>query len=136
MALVFIPTMMQNLTDGTAQVQIEGRTVRAIINHLEERFPGMKERLFQDGDIRPDIAVAVDGEVSFDLTDRVNDDSEVHFVPPISGGCGMRNAECGMRNAEWGRRGDMGVPYALGFAVSGGFDGRDDDGDQGVAFVH
>ncbi len=86
MALVFIPAMMQNLTNGVTQVQIAGRTVRDIVDHLEETFPGFKERLLQDGDIRPDIAVAVDGEVAFDLMERVGDDSEVHFIPPISGG--------------------------------------------------
>lgn len=86
MALVFIPAMMQNLTNGVSQVQIEGRTVRDIINRLEERFPGIKARLLQDGDFRPDIAIAVDGEVALDLMDRVRDHSEVHFVPPISGG--------------------------------------------------
>jgi molybdopterin converting factor small subunit len=28
----------------------------------------------------------VDGEIALDLTDRVRDESEVHFIPPISGG--------------------------------------------------
>lgn len=86
MALVFIPAAMQNLTNGEAQVRVAGRTVRGVINHLEGRFPGIKERLLQDGEPRPDIAIAVDGEVIFDLADRVDDNSEVHFVPPISGG--------------------------------------------------
>lgn len=86
MALVFIPTMMQNLTGGVTQVQVAGRTVRTILNNLEERFPGMKERLLQGSELRPDIAVAVDGDVIFDLADQVGDNSEVHFVPPLSGG--------------------------------------------------
>jgi molybdopterin converting factor small subunit len=60
--------------------------VRDILNRLEERFPGIKERLLQDGDLRPDIAVAVDGEMALDLLERVRDNSEVHFIPPISGG--------------------------------------------------
>ncbi len=67
-------------------MQIAGTTVRAILDTLEERFPGFKERLLQDGDLRPDIAVAVDGEFAVDLIERVRPDSEVHFVPPISGG--------------------------------------------------
>lgn len=86
MALVFIPAMLQNLTGGVSQVRIAGRTVREVVNNLEERFPGVKERLLQAGDFRSDIAVAVDGEIALDLTDRVGDDSEVHFIPPISGG--------------------------------------------------
>jgi molybdopterin converting factor small subunit len=86
MALVFIPAMMQNLTGGVSQLQITGRTVREIIHRLEERFPGIKDRLLQDGDVRPDVAVAVDGDIIFDLSDRVSEQSEVHFIPPISGG--------------------------------------------------
>lgn len=86
MALVFIPTMLQSFTAGTAQVHVGGKTVRDILNALEEHFPGIREHLLQGGDLRPDIAVAVDGEVVFDLLERVSEDSEVHFIPPISGG--------------------------------------------------
>jgi molybdopterin synthase sulfur carrier subunit len=86
MALVFIPALLQNLTGGVTQVRVAGRTVRSVINALEERFPGFKERLLQDGDLRPEIAVAVDGEMALDLLDSVGEDSEVHFIPPISGG--------------------------------------------------
>jgi len=66
MALVFIPTMLQPLTGGVSQVRVAGRTIRSIINQLEERFPGIKERLLQDGDLRPDVAVAIDGETALD----------------------------------------------------------------------
>jgi molybdopterin synthase sulfur carrier subunit len=86
MALVFIPTMMQKLTHGVTDVQIGGRTIRDIIEQLEAQFPGMRDRLLQDGDIRPDIAVSIDGEIAFDIMERVGDSSEVHFIPPISGG--------------------------------------------------
>jgi len=87
MAIVFIPAMLQALTGGVSQVRVAGRTIRTIINNLEERFPGVKERLLQDGDLRPDIAIAVDGEMGLDgLAEQVGEDSEVHFIPPISGG--------------------------------------------------
>jgi molybdopterin converting factor small subunit len=86
MALVFIPTMLQPLTGGTSEVRVAGRTIRTIINNLEGLFPGLKERLLQEGDMRPDVAVAVNGEIAFDLADPVEEDSEVHFIPPISGG--------------------------------------------------
>jgi molybdopterin converting factor small subunit len=86
MALVFIPALLQHLTGGVTQVRVAGRTVRSVINAMEERFPGIKERLLQDGELRPDIAVAVDGEMALDLLDSVGEGSEVHFIPPISGG--------------------------------------------------
>jgi sulfur-carrier protein len=79
--------MLQPLTGGVSQMRVAGRTIRAIINHLEERFPGMKERLLQDGALRPDVVIAIDGETALDgLAELVGEDSEVHFIPPISGG--------------------------------------------------
>jgi sulfur-carrier protein len=87
MALVFLSAMLQPLTGGVSQVRVAGRTIRTVINNLEERFPGIKERLLQDGDLRPDVAVAIDGETALDgLAEPVGEDSEVHFIPPISGG--------------------------------------------------
>jgi len=87
MAIVFISAMLQPLTGGVSQVRVAGRTIRTVINNLEERFPGIKERLLQDDDLRPDVAVAIDGETALDgLAERVGEDSEVHFIPPISGG--------------------------------------------------
>lgn len=87
MAVVFLSAMLQPLTGGMSQVRVAGRTVRTLINNLEERFPGIKERLLQDGDLRPEIAVAIDGEMGLGgLAELVQEDSEVHFIPPISGG--------------------------------------------------
>lgn len=87
MAVVFLSAMLQPLTGGVSQVEMPGRTVRTLINNLEARFPGIKERLLQDGDLRPEIAVAINGELALGgLTELVEADSEVHFIPPISGG--------------------------------------------------
>ena len=86
MALVFIPSMLQHLTGGTVQVEIEGKTVRAIVRNLEEMFPGLQDHLLDNGDFRSDLVAAVDGEQALDLSDPVRDNSEVHFIPPIAGG--------------------------------------------------
>ena len=86
MALVFIPSMLQHLTGGTVQVEIEGKTVRAIVRKLEEMFPGLQDHLLDKDDFRSDLVAAVDGEQALDLSDPVRDNSEVHFIPPIAGG--------------------------------------------------
>ena len=89
MADVWIPTGMQNLTDGQQRVQVEGRTVRQIVNNLEAKFPGTKARLCDEGedDLLPGVAVIVDGEASqLGLLERVEENSEVHFLPAIGGG--------------------------------------------------
>jgi molybdopterin synthase sulfur carrier subunit len=87
MATVFIPSLMQGLTEGKRRVEIEGATVRQIINNLETAFPGMKERLMDEGEIKPNISVAVDGEVTtLGMLEKVGEGSEVHFLPAIGGG--------------------------------------------------
>ncbi len=87
MATVYIPTMLLPLTGGTKTVDCEGRNVRQIIDGLEEKFPGIKSRLVDDGQIRPNLAVDIDGEVArMGLLERVQETSEIHFVPAIGGG--------------------------------------------------
>ena len=87
MAKVFIPTMLQSMTGGVKQVDLEARTVRQVVDRLDELYPGMKDRLVEDGSIRPNLAVAIDGEVArMGLLEKVGDSTEVHFVPAIGGG--------------------------------------------------
>ncbi|MCI0846314.1 MAG: MoaD/ThiS family protein [Chloroflexi bacterium] len=90
MATVFIPTMLQGLTGGVKQVEVEGNNMRRVIDGLEDLYPGIKDRLVEDGSIRPSLAVAIDGEVArMGLLEKVGENSEVHFVPAIGGGlCG------------------------------------------------
>ena len=87
MATIFIPTMLQKMTNGAQKVDMEVRNVRQVIERLEEIYPGIKDRLLEDGDIAPNIAVAIDGDVAImGLLQRVGENSEVHFVPAIGGG--------------------------------------------------
>jgi len=86
-ATVFIPTMLQSLTGGAKQVDIEASNVRQVIDRLEELYPGIKARLVEEGRIRPNVSVAIDGEVArMGLLEKVGETSEVHFVPAIGGG--------------------------------------------------
>lgn len=87
MATVFIPTMLQKLAGGAKQVDFEAKNVRQVIEELDRLYPGMKDRLVEDGAIRSNLAVAVDGEVArMGLLEKVGENSEVHFVPAIGGG--------------------------------------------------
>lgn len=86
-AKVFIPTMLLPLTGGVKQTECQGRNVRQIIDDLEAQFPGIKGRLLEDDDIRPNLAVAIDGDVArMGMLERVGTGSEIHFVPAIAGG--------------------------------------------------
>ena len=88
MATVFIPTLLQTFTKGTKRVNIPANNVRHLVNQLEEMFPGIQEGLLEDGEILPNICVAVDGDITqLGLLEQLEEDSEVHFVPAIGGGC-------------------------------------------------
>lgn len=88
LATVYIPALLQPLTGGRSQVEAEGATVREVIDNVDRAWPGVRERLLDVGRLRPNISVAVDGEVSpMGLIEKVGPDSEVHFVAAIKGGC-------------------------------------------------
>lgn len=87
MATVWIPPLMRSLTNGEERVEIEAENVREIVNALEARFPGIAERLVEENRLRPGLSVAVDGTIgNKGLREPVKPDSEVHFVPAMSGG--------------------------------------------------
>ncbi len=87
MPVVWVPGLMQDLTQGLDQVTVPGGTVREVIDQLDFLFPGLKGRLMDEGQLRPSIAVVVDGEVSSQrLRHRLTEKSEIHFLPAISGG--------------------------------------------------
>ena len=87
MAIVWIPALLRDLTGGEAQVAAPGETVRQVIANLEQTYPGIEDRLCEEGRLRPHIAVVVDAEVSQQrLRHKLTETSEVHFLPALSGG--------------------------------------------------
>jgi molybdopterin synthase sulfur carrier subunit len=87
---VYIPTLLQNLTGGRSSVDVEGATVRQVIENLERAWPGLRERLLDQDRLRPNISVAVDGEVTpMGLLEPVEPASEVHFIAAIKGGAAL-----------------------------------------------
>jgi molybdopterin synthase sulfur carrier subunit len=87
MAVVWIPALLRDLTGGEAKANVPGETVRQVIANLEQAYPGIEARLCDEGRLRPDISVVVDGRVSQQkLRHRLAEASEVHFLPAISGG--------------------------------------------------
>lgn len=87
MPKVFIPTLLRNLTGGRAELDVEGATARQIITNLEAQHPGIEERLLDNGRLRPNIAIAIDGEISpLGLLESIPSTSELHFLTAIRGG--------------------------------------------------
>jgi sulfur-carrier protein len=87
MPRVFIPPLLRPLTQGVAEVEIAGSTVRQIVTALDQQFPGIGPRLLVEGQLRPGMAVAVNGTVATKgLLQQVPAGAEVHFLPAIGGG--------------------------------------------------
>jgi molybdopterin synthase sulfur carrier subunit len=86
-AVVWIPSLLQDLTGRQQTVTVAGSTVGEIIDNLELNYPGIKARLCDGQGLRRGIAVAIDTQVArLGLSEPVGEQSEVHFVPAISGG--------------------------------------------------
>ncbi len=87
MPLVWIPAPLRPLTGGQEKVRVPGATVGAAIDELERLHPGIKARLCDAQGLRPGIAVAIDTDLAGrGLLQPVGDNSEVHFLPALSGG--------------------------------------------------
>jgi molybdopterin synthase sulfur carrier subunit len=87
MPVVWIPPLLRGLTGGQEELTVPGETVRQVIEHLEEAYPGIKARLLEDDRLRPTLSIVVDGRLSpLKLRQPLTDTSEVHFVPAVSGG--------------------------------------------------
>jgi sulfur-carrier protein len=87
MAVVVVPALLRKLTGGQDRVSVTGRNVGQVVEDLERQFPGLRDQLLQNGELKPSIAVSIDGEMGTGgLLDRVKDTSEIFFIPAIGGG--------------------------------------------------
>ena len=87
---VRIPTPLRKLTQNQEVVQIEGATIRDVINNLEQSYPGMKERICDEqNNIHRFVNVFVnDEDIRFlqDAETAVKPGDEVSIFPAIAGG--------------------------------------------------
>ena len=84
---VILPRSLVSLIPGTArQTEIEAATVREAIDRLDERTPGLRNRLVDSGPVlREHINVFVDGDQA-SLETPLGPDSTIHVIPAVSGG--------------------------------------------------
>jgi len=88
---VRIPTPLRKFTNDQAEVSVEGATVGAVIDNLEAKHSGIKEKIADEsGAIRRFVNIYVNEEdIRFlDGPDSVlKDGDQVTIVPAIAGGC-------------------------------------------------
>jgi sulfur-carrier protein len=87
---VRIPTPLRKLTQNQEIVEVEGATIRDVIDSLEQSYPGLKERICDEkNNIRRFVNVFVnDEDIRFlqDAETAVKPGDEVSIVPAIAGG--------------------------------------------------
>lgn len=91
---VRIPTPLRKFTGGAESVAASGATVAAIVQDVDSRHPGLKERICDDaGKVRRFVNLYVNGEdIRFlsSLDTPVKDGDEISIVPAIAGGSAPR----------------------------------------------
>uniref|UniRef100_A0A832GLW2 MoaD/ThiS family protein n=1 Tax=Caldimicrobium thiodismutans TaxID=1653476 RepID=A0A832GLW2_9BACT len=87
---VRIPTPLLSLTQGQREVEAEGATLKELIEDLERKYPGLKERLCdEEGNIRRFINFFVnDEDIRFLQGEEtpLKPGDVVSIVPAIAGG--------------------------------------------------
>ena len=87
MVSVWFNQEMRQTTGYSGTVEVEGTNIRKVIANLERLFPGISEVLIYEDDIMPGLSVIIDGNIgSIGVLEKVNENSEVHFLPALGGG--------------------------------------------------
>jgi len=87
MATVVIPALLRKYTDGKDRVVASGRNIGELIDDLERLYPGLREHVIEDGDVKPSVAISIDGDMSTGgILEPVRDSSEIFILPAIGGG--------------------------------------------------
>jgi molybdopterin synthase sulfur carrier subunit len=86
---VKIPTQLRGVTDGEAEIQVEGSTVGEALDAVFDQHSGLRDRITQDGDLRRFVNVYVSGEdIRFQdgLETPLSAGDEVTILPAVAGG--------------------------------------------------
>jgi molybdopterin converting factor small subunit len=88
-ATVSIPTILRTHTGGEKSVEAKGSTVAEVIDDLDSRHSGLRDRLITNGNLHRFVNIYVDDEdVRFagGLDAPVKDSSTVTILPAVAGG--------------------------------------------------
>ncbi len=84
-----IPTPMRQHTEGKATVEASGGSVQAVLEDLGQKFPGISQRIFENGQVRRFVNLYLnDEDVRYldNLSTPVKDGDELSIIPAVAGG--------------------------------------------------
>lgn len=70
----------------TKEVEIEGSTVRDVLIALCQKYPGLADMIFSNGNLRPYINIFLNGKNIPSLDTSLKPADEIAIFPPVSGG--------------------------------------------------
>jgi len=80
---------MRQHTDGKAVVEVSGSTVQGVLDDLAKKFPGITQRIFENGQVRRFVNVYLnDEDIRYldNLNSAVKDGDELAIIPAVAGG--------------------------------------------------
>lgn len=86
---VSIPTILRSFTNNARSVEASGASLSEVINNLETQFPGLGDRLLEDGQLRRFVNIYInDEDVRFlgSLEAPLADGDAVTVLPAVAGG--------------------------------------------------
>lgn len=87
MAVVRIPSPLRPLCGGAGTLEVTGTTLDEVLRAIDGRCPGFYDRVVDGGRVRPELAIAIDGEAAgYPLHEPLRPNADVTIVPAIGGG--------------------------------------------------
>jgi MoaD family protein len=86
---IHIPTPMRQYAAGTETVEAAGGTVGEALTNLGLLYPDLKDRIFEEGQVKRFINVFLnDEDVRYmsNLETSVKDGDEISIIPAVAGG--------------------------------------------------
>ena len=89
MTVVRIPPILRAETGDRRDVEVDGGSVRQVLETLVDTFPGLAGRVLQDGELQPFVNVYLDGTdvgALHGLDTAVSPGSMLVLLPAMAGG--------------------------------------------------
>ena len=86
---VSIPTILRSYTGNARSVECSGDSLKHLITNLDDKFPGLGDRLLENGQLRRFVNIYInDEDVRFmgSLDAKITDGDAVTVLPAVAGG--------------------------------------------------
>ena len=84
---MIVPALLRPMCGGATRMEAPGATLGAVLRSLDGQCPGIYDRVVEEGRVRPELAIALDGEAqALPLHHPLAPEAEITIVPAIGGG--------------------------------------------------